>query len=348
MRKAEPRYYTARRQWYVMHKGKRHVLVRLGPGETMQKTRARALEAYADLVSRLKAEGVWEVGPGDRISVATMGARYLAAMEASLAPATLRQYGIAVRDVAGPLGDRPADSLRPADVEAIYAGLTLSPNSSAVRIVIIRTWWRWATRAGLIPRDNLTGLRPPRTSPRSRIPTPEECRLLLDAPKPRWVQDVLEAVHGTGCRPIEVFRATAADVSLEDGCWRVHGKTTRRTGKLREIHFGPKVRAILVRLMRANPSGPLFRRPNGKAHLRNGSLDDAVVAVRESLGLGDHVTLGSMRHLFATDALEAGIPPATVAALLGHTNTTQLTRTYGRLIDRKGHLKEALGKIRGG
>lgn len=348
MRKAEPRYYTDRRQWYVMHKGRRHVLLKLAPGETPQKTKMRAWEAYADLVARMKAEGTWEVGPGDRISAATMGARYLAAMEATLAPATLQQYRIAVRDVVEPLGDRPADSLRPADIEAIYAGLTLSPNTWAVRVLIIRSWWRWATRQGLIPRDNLAGLKPPRTTPRAKIPTPDECRALLKADKPGWVQDVLDAVHGTGCRPIEVFRVTAADVDLKAGCWRVHGKTTRRTGKLREVHFPESVRAILVRLMKRHPTGPLFRRPHGKAHLRNSSLDDEVVKVRQSLGLGDHVTLGSMRHLFATDALEKGVAPATLAALLGHSGTDQIARTYGRLIDRKDHLKEALGKIRGG
>jgi len=348
MRKAEPRYYPARRQWYVMHKGRRHVLVRLAPGETGPKTRARALEAFADLVARLKAEGAWDVGPADRISVETMGSRYLAAAAKTLAPSTLKQYEIAVRDACREYGDRPADSLKPSDIEAIYEGSTLSPNTFAVRIVIVRTWWKWAAKHGLIPRDNLAGLRPPRTTPRARIPTPEECRKLLEADKPRWVQDVLEAVHGTGCRPIEVYRATAADVSLAEGCWRVFGKTTKRTGKLREIHFDAKVRAILVRLMKRHPTGPLFRRPNGVKPLRNSSIDDELVILRPKLGLGDHVTLGSMRHLFATDALEAGIPPATVATLLGHSNTTQIARTYGRLIDRKGHLKEALGKIRGG
>lgn len=348
MRQAEPRYYPARRLWYVMHKGKRYVLVRLGPGETGPRTRAKALEAYADLVARLKADGTWEVGPGDRISVATMGARYLAAAENTLAPSTFKQYEIAVRDVCRACGDRPADSLKPADVEAIYEGSGLSPNTYAVRIVIVRVWWKWATRHGLIPRDGLAGLRPPRTTPRSRIPTPEECRTLLAAEMPGWVRDVMEVVHGTGCRPIEVYRATAADVSLADGYWQVFGKTTRRTGKLREIHFDAKVRAILVRLMKKHPTGPLFRRPNGTKPLRNSSIDDELVILRRKLGLGTHVTLGSMRHLFATDALEAGIPPATVATLLGHSNTTQIARTYGRLIDRKGHLKEALGKIRGG
>lgn len=348
MRKAEPRYYPARRQWYVMHKGKRHVLVRLGPGETMQRTRARALEAYADLVAKLKASGAWEVGPGDRISVATMAARYLAHAAKTLAPATLPGYRVAVEAIVAEHGDRPADEIRPEDVEAIHSSRPLSPNSVAVRVAIVRSWWTWAAAKGLIPRDNLAGLRPPRTTPRARIPTPEECRTLLDAEKPRWVQDVLEAVHGTGCRPIEVYRATAADVSLAEGCWRVFGKTTKRTGKLREIHFDAKVRAILVRLMKKYPTGPLFRRPNGVKPLRNSSIDDELVILRPKLGLGSHVTLGSMRHLFATDALEAGVPPATVATLLGHANTNQIARTYGRLIDRKGHLKEALGKIRGG
>jgi integrase len=64
-----------------------------------------------------------------------------------------------------------------------------------------------------------------------------------------------------------------------------------------------------------------------------------------------HVTLKSIanntdiaytyRSSFATDALEARVPEASVAALLGHTSTATLHRFYNRLSARVGHLKDA-------
>lgn len=50
------------------------------------------------------------------------------------------------------------------------------------------------------------------------------------------------------------------------------------------------------------------------------------------------------RGSFATDALEAGVPDASVAALLGHTNTATLHRFYNQLSSRTGHLKDAAEK----
>jgi integrase len=50
------------------------------------------------------------------------------------------------------------------------------------------------------------------------------------------------------------------------------------------------------------------------------------------------------RSSFATDALECGVNEASVAALLGHTNTTTLHKFYARLSKKVGHLKDAATK----
>jgi integrase len=54
------------------------------------------------------------------------------------------------------------------------------------------------------------------------------------------------------------------------------------------------------------------------------------------------------RSSFATDALERGVPDATVSALLGHTNTETLHRFYNRLSKRINYLKGAAERATGG
>ena len=42
-----------------------------------------------------------------------------------------------------------------------------------------------------------------------------------------------------------------------------------------------------------------------------------------------------------TDALERGVPIATVAELLGHTTTNTITKHYSHLSEKSEHLREA-------
>ena len=47
------------------------------------------------------------------------------------------------------------------------------------------------------------------------------------------------------------------------------------------------------------------------------------------------------RGAFATDALENGVPIATVAELLGHQSTAMVSKHYSSLSERTEHLRKA-------
>jgi integrase len=70
--------------------------------------------------------------------------------------------------------------------------------------------------------------------------------------------------------------------------------------------------------------------------------------MRGRLKMGREATAKSFRHGFITDALEAGVPIATVAELAGHRGTKMIERTYSKLRERKGHLRDAARKVRPG
>jgi integrase len=52
----------------------------------------------------------------------------------------------------------------------------------------------------------------------------------------------------------------------------------------------------------------------------------------------------SLRHTFATDALEKGVGIAQVAELLGHTDTRMVAQQYGHLNQKIAHMREAATK----
>jgi integrase len=120
-------------------------------------------------------------------------------------------------------------------------------------------------------------------------------------------------------------------------------KTAKKTGKPRLIHLPPEALELTKALMVKLQQGPLFRNSRGEPWTRN------AVRIRFRNLRKKHPELKGIvaytyRGSFATDALEAGVPDATVAALLGHTNTATLHRFYNRLTSRTAHLAEAAKK----
>jgi integrase len=70
--------------------------------------------------------------------------------------------------------------------------------------------------------------------------------------------------------------------------------------------------------------------------------------LRARRGLGPEATAEAFRHGYAIDALERGVPIATVAELLGHRGTRMLEAYYSHLHERRDHLRAAADQIRPG
>ncbi len=109
------------------------------------------------------------------------------------------------------------------------------------------------------------------------------------------------------------------------------------------------LRELLERLAKRHPKGPLFRTHRGqpwKPHY----LAEAVRAVRERLARKEKPVKGKVipygyRHTVATDLLEAGVPDAQVAAVLGHQGTRMVYQHYGHLGARIKTLAGALDRV---
>lgn len=234
--------------------------------------------------------------------------------------------------------------LRKKHVRKWLAESGYNPTSANKALGAVKRAFNWAVEEEHIPKSPIAHLRKPKPLTRDRTLTAEERALILSSIRDQVFRTFVSAMTLTGCRPGEVGRVTAADVDLLQGLWilKKH-KTATKTGKPRLVHLCPEALTLTQALMAKNPDGPLFLNSRGVPWTRN-AVRIRFRRLRKKHPLLKGVVAYTYRGSFATDALEAGIPDASVAALLGHTNTNTLHKFYNRLSSRTGHLKDAAEK----
>jgi integrase len=240
-------------------------------------------------------------------------------------------------------GSRPACSLRGFEVLAwLQSHPEWSASTRAGYGRQLRRMTRWAASVGLIDRDPLAGCPLPTVQRRERAATAEDVRAVMAAIRCPRVRATVEFLWLTGCRCGEACRLTAADVDIDAGqVVLAKHKTARKTGRPRVIPLSPAAVALLRPLM--GEAGPLLRnhwhrpwQPRQLAlHLRRASLRAGVPIVTPHM----------LRSLWATDAVEAGVPLPIVAGCLGH-SVAVLSRHYDRSGERVAALTDAARKVR--
>jgi integrase len=66
--------------------------------------------------------------------------------------------------------------------------------------------------------------------------------------------------------------------------------------------------------------------------------------LRRKLGLRDDLCAYEVRHAFGTYGILNGVDIATLAELMGHRDTTMVSRVYGHLAEQTDHLAAAVAK----
>jgi integrase len=218
-------------------------------------------------------------------------------------------------------------------------------HSRRCAVIAVKRAMNWAYKEGYITAEPLRNLSKPPAYARDRVLDKEERQKLFESFQANDpFRDVLFALEQTGARPGEVANVTAAQVNLKDGTWVFEEhKTASRTGEKRVVILTPDMLALTKKLIALYPEGPIFRNKKGRAWNRN-AIRCRFRRVREKLGLGDDVVAYTLRHSFATDALEAGVGIAQVAEILGHKDVKMVMKHYSKLRDRRDHLREQILK----
>jgi site-specific recombinase XerD len=213
-----------------------------------------------------------------------------------------------------------------------YARRTIARKAS-----VVRRYFDWARRRGLVERDPTHGLSTPRGEARlPRVLRDDELTILLDEPPPRALvgddavrardDAVLELLYGSGLRVSEVCSLGVADVDLARDRVTVWGKG----GKQRTVPLSAPARDALARWISGHRGSVPARDVDASRALfcnsRGGRLtprDIRRVLDRRSVSpTHPH----ALRHTFATHLLDGGADLRAVQELLGHADlsTTQI------------------------
>jgi integrase len=247
-------------------------------------------------------------------------------------------------------GRLPALKVKPLHVSRWLDSHPKWTSSRRCAVVALKRAYNWANDEGLLESNPLKKVRRPQARRRERIPTGAERQQILAAIKDEEFRQFVRAMQETGARPGEVRKVTAAQFREDIGAWVLpEHKTRKKTGRSRVIYLTPAMIELTRGLAAKWPQGPLFRGPKRKGckpYSRN-AIRCRFRRLRAKLPHLKGIVSYSYRHGFITDALERGVPVATVAELAGHTDLKMIQEHYGHLSEKRRHLQEAIRRATG-
>jgi integrase/recombinase XerC/integrase/recombinase XerD len=183
---------------------------------------------------------------------------------------------------------------------------------------------KFALQNSLLDKPVFGILEKPRVGRRDRVPTPAETERIMAQASPEF-RLIYSALRQCGARPGELCRATIADVDRSNRVITLkEHKTARKTGQVRRIPIGRKLRDLLDQAIGDRADGPVFLSPAGRAW-KVGNLSRTYSRLRDQAGLPKDLVLYLARHECGTKICrEKGIEYA--RRLLGHTNITTTQR----------------------
>jgi integrase/recombinase XerC len=226
------------------------------------------------------------------------------------------------------------------------------PATLGRKLASLRTFFRFAVRAGLCAEDPSAGIPAPRMP--KRLPRPltvDDCVALIErAPAPvegdlrgeeheRRDRALVELLYGAGLRVSELSALDEGDLDLERGDVRVFGKGAVE----RVVPVPSEARRALAAYLGARTAGrgdalPLFTtlRARGGVWPRLGVRDVRRVlrGRARAVGLTDRVHPHRLRHSYATHLLDMGADLREIQELLGHASLATTEKYTAVSMDR--------------
>jgi integrase/recombinase XerC len=270
---------------------------------------------------------------------AALAGEYLDALrhQRRLSPATLTNYGHALKALFTLLDKKTLESLDPAQVRrfvAVMHARGLAPRSLALMLSAWRGLYRWLVRHRGFSANPVLGVRAPKAArPLPKALSVEAAQRLLDD-KPATAQGVRDAamfelLYSSGLRLAELIALNVDDGRLDLAQGEV--TVTGKGAKTRTVPVGAKARDALRAWMNARAQlaaageRALFVGGRGR-RIAPTVVNARLRAWAHRRGLNQRVHPHMLRHSFATHVLQSSQDLRAVQELLGHASisTTQV------------------------
>jgi len=234
-------------------------------------------------------------------------------------------------------GRRDLEEIQRQDIEGFVEhqqdrGMKLS--TVKTRLAIVKAFLRFMREKGLIGEEVFPWklkIKLPDTLPRAM--DPEHVDRLLAAPGSERDRAMIMLLLRTGMRIGELLNTRMADVSMTEQKITIYEAQKNHRGRV--VYFFNDAKAALEKWLgkRDKRQEVLFYGPGGKI-LSYPAARMMFVKYIDRAGLSDKgYTLHSLRHTYATDLLNAGMPLQVLEKLMGHMSL-DVTRRYARLKDK--------------
>jgi integrase len=354
LRQPKPFFRQQTQSWYVQIDKKQH---NLGPDKE------KAKQKYHELMAgRQPAETT--------TTVASIIGRFLAWSQLNSQPSTHGFYSRPLLSFCEAIGvNLKVRDLKPFHVtrwlDARYKGKSSNYRRNAIRAV--QRAFNWAVDEGYLEKSPVKGIKKPRATPRDVLISPEQWNELEEALRVRGEPgaaflDLLTIMRQTGCRPKEARTAEARHLDLKNRCLVFERIKRLPDGSEREESKGGLERRVVPltdtafeicsRYASNYPSGVLFRNSAGQPWDRgqikhwfkrlDGTSGRPAKQTAKLPRLGFRLQAYAIRHTWATEALQRGVDPITVATIMGHNDVTQLMKTYQHLNKKSDHIRAML------
>ncbi|WP_425400378.1 tyrosine-type recombinase/integrase [Aeoliella sp.] len=280
---------------------------------------------------------------GDREQIASelctlyeLSQAYLDWCESNRSPATYNLHLHYLKSFIGATGRRMRPSqLRVHHVVKWHEGLGVGSTTQGNAVSIVQRMLNWAVEQEYLKRNPIKGMRKPKQLRREVFYTREQWKEIRKHATGEFC-DLLDFLYLTGCRPLEARTIEARH--LHDDLVIFPTNEAKGEREARVIYLVPPAKSILDRLAKQQPDGVLFRNSRGRPWTK-----DAIKCrlTRISSKVGFRVIAYGARHSWATHALsEGGVDPISVAHLMGHRDTTMVSRVYSHLSRNTHFLRE--------
>jgi len=227
-----------------------------------------------------------------------------------------------------------------ADVEKLHRELAGTPVQSNRVLALLSKMFSLAIQWGWVRDNPARGVAKYQEQPRERwLQTQELARLqnVLEKERDQNQANAVRLIELTGARKGEVLSARWDHFDLEGGVWTMPAHTTKQK-RIHHVPLSPPALGLL-RGMREWASGDFLFPGEKDGHL--GDVKKFWKKVTQAAGL-EGVHVHDLRHTFASHLVSAGVPLASVGALLGHTQA-RTTERYAHLAD--AVLRQATGQF---